>query len=80
VQVHRCFCGKPGTVPSISKWEIPDLGRGEGTIPLSLCEEHADLLKNRLLTMRVSDPDRPYAGTLHRCPECGMEHEPPDTA
>lgn len=76
MQVYRCFCGKPGTVPAIGAFDIVDLGAG--TIPLSFCAEHADLLTRHLeVTMRVEEPDRPYAGTLHQCPVCGLEHDPP---
>jgi hypothetical protein len=52
-----CFlCSRPGVVPAIGTYEIARLG--EGTIPMNLCERHADLLKNHVLTLRVGPPGR----------------------
>jgi hypothetical protein len=52
MEAPRCFlCSKPGVVPAIGTYDIARLG--EGTIPMNLCERHADLLKDHVLTLRV---------------------------
>jgi hypothetical protein len=51
-----CFlCSKPGVVPAIGRYDLARLG--EGTIAMNLCERHAELLKDHVLTLRAEPPD-----------------------
>jgi hypothetical protein len=53
---HCFICSEPGTVPAIGSYDF--VGLGDDTIPIHLCDRHADLLKDRVLTLRV-EPSKP---------------------